>query len=136
MNNTTTSIIIGILVVALAGGLVFWQKGADAPVPSGTPSTAENAATTTAGTELTSLPPASGIASAEVAAHNSRETCWSTINGNVYDLTSWIPQHPGGEQAILQLCGTDGSAKFNGKHGDAPKQAAILIGFKLGVAAQ
>jgi len=128
MNNTITSITIGVLVVALAGGLVLWQKSADAPVPTDTSSTTD--------TELTSLPEVEGITSTEVAAHNSRETCWSTINGNVYDLTSWIPEHPGGEQAILQLCGTDGSAKYNGKHGDAPKQAAVLIGFKLGVAAQ
>lgn len=132
MNNATTSIIIGILVVALAGGLVLWQKNASAPASTGTPSTAGAAADT----ELTSLPEVTGITSVEVAAHNSRETCWSTINGNVYDLTSWIPEHPGGEQAILQLCGTDGSAKFNGKHGDAPKQAAVLLGFKLGAAAQ
>jgi len=132
MNNTITSIIIGILVVALAGGLVYWQKNTDAPVPTDTPITAGAAADT----ELTTLPEVDGITSTEVAAHNSRESCWSTINGNVYDLTSWIPEHPGGEQAILQLCGTDGSAKFNGQHGDAPKQAAVLVGFKIGVAAQ
>jgi cytochrome b involved in lipid metabolism len=134
--NNATPIIVGILVVVLVAVLVFWQKSADTPVQTGTPSAAENAATTTANTELTSLPEAAGIASTEVAAHNSRETCWSTINGNVYDLTSWIPEHPGGEQAILQLCGTDGSAKYNGKHGGAEKQALILAGFKLGVAAQ
>ena len=136
MNNTTMSSIIGVLVVVLAGGLVLWQKNADIPVPTDTSSTASGATPTAASTELTSLPTATGIASTEVAAHNSRETCWSTINGNVYDLTSWIPEHPGGEQAILQLCGTDGSAKYNGKHGGAEKQALILVGFKLGVAAQ
>jgi len=134
MNNTITSVGIGVLLVVLVGGLVLWQKNDTSPTPVDTTNTAQT--TATAGTELTSLPPASGIASAEVAAHNSRETCWSTINGNVYDLTSWIPEHPGGEQAILQLCGTDGSAKFNGQHGGAPKQAAVLIGFKLGAAAQ
>jgi cytochrome b involved in lipid metabolism len=75
------------------------------------------------------------IGATEVATHASREDCWSIINGNVYDLTSWIPKHPGGEQAILQLCGSDGSAKFGGQHGGAPKQAAILAGFKIGVAA-
>lgn len=77
-----------------------------------------------------------GITAAVVAQHSSRSSCWSSINGSVYDLTSWIPKHPGGEQAILQLCGTDGSAKFNGQHGGDSSKQAILTGFKVGVLAQ
>lgn len=76
---------------------------------------------------------AGSIAMAQVAQHNSRTSCWSAINGNVYDLTSWIPNHPGGEQGILQLCGTDGSVKFNKQHGDQQRQATVLAGFKIGV---
>lgn len=84
----------------------------------------------------TSTPKPSGITAAEVAEHSSREDCWSTINSTVYNLTSWIPNHPGGERAILQLCGTDGSAKFNGKHGGDSRKVAVLAGFKVGAAAQ
>lgn len=68
--------------------------------------------------------------------HDSKQSCWSTINGNVYDLTSWIPQHPGGEENILRLCGIDGSDAYNGQHGGSRKVASILFGFKIGVAAQ
>lgn len=75
---------------------------------------------------------AGGISMTQIAQHNSRTSCWSAINGNVYDLTSWIPNHPGGEQAIIQLCGTDGSAKFNGQHGGQQRQAMVLAGFKIG----
>lgn len=78
----------------------------------------------------------SGITAGTVASHNSRASCWSSINGSVYDLTSWIPKHPGGEQAILGLCGTDGSAKFNRKHGGDASKEKILFGFKVGVLAQ
>lgn len=74
-----------------------------------------------------------GFTMAEVAMHSSAQSCWSAINGNVYDLTSWIPNHPGGPDKILQLCGTDGSAKFNGQHGGSPQQATVLAGFKIGV---
>lgn len=49
---------------------------------------------------------------AEVATHNSASDCWTIINGNVYDLTSYIPRHPGGDE-ILAACGTDGSSLFN-----------------------
>lgn len=87
-------------------------------------------------TETPTTPPSSGgITAADVASHNSRTSCWSSINGSVYDLTSWIPKHPGGEQRILSICGIDGSAKFNGQHGKSSKIAGILAGFKIGVLA-
>ena len=68
----------------------------------------------------------------EVAMHPNAASCWSAINGGVYDLTNWIPKHPGGEKAILSICGKDGSSAFNGQHDGAAKQAAILVTFKIG----
>lgn len=68
----------------------------------------------------------------QIAAHNTRESCWSAINGVVYDLTSWIPNHPGGEKRILNICGIDGTISFNGKHSGSSKIAKILTGFAIG----
>ncbi|MEK7509371.1 MAG: cytochrome b5-like heme/steroid binding domain-containing protein [Patescibacteria group bacterium] len=102
---------------------------------SGLPGQGSSGAGAAGGGALASVQ-AGAITAAEVARHSTRASCWSSINGNVYDLTSWIPKHPGGEQAILQLCGTDGSAKFNKQHGGAAKQAAVLTGFKIGVLMQ
>ena len=73
-----------------------------------------------------------GITLSQISQHNSRASCWSVINGGVYDLTSWIPNHPGGEQVILSMCGVDGSAGYNGQHGGRSKITAILAGFKIG----
>jgi cytochrome b involved in lipid metabolism len=73
------------------------------------------------------------ITLARVAQHGSRTSCWSAINGNVYDLTSWIPNHPGGEQAILSICGIDGSSAYDGQHGGSSRPASILAGFKIGI---
>lgn len=75
----------------------------------------------------------SGITLAQVAEHSSRTNCWSAVNGNVYDLTSWIPNHPGGEARILSMCGVDGSSGYNRQHGGKSKPATILAGFKVGV---
>lgn len=86
--------------------------------------------------EQTSQGSSGGITMSEVATHNSRTSCWTVINGSVYDLTSWVPQHPGGEKAILGICGIDGSSKFNGKHGGSSKHETILFGFKLDTLAQ
>ena len=56
----------------------------------------------------------------EVAKHNNASDCWSIIDGNVYNLTSWISQHPGGQAAIKSLCGIDGSdrksTRLNSSH--------------------
>src|SRR6185503_18872617 len=60
---------------------------------------------------------------ATVATHNSQSSCWTTISGKVYDLTTWIGQHPGGEQAIISICGKDGTSAFLGQHGGQQKQA-------------
>ena len=73
------------------------------------------------------------ITAAAIAMRADGTSCWSSINGNVYDLTSWIPQHPGGPETILQLCGTDGSEKFNRQHGGQALQEKILAGFKIGI---
>lgn len=70
---------------------------------------------------------------ATVATHNSVSSCWSVINGKVYDLTKWINQHPGGERAITGICGKDGSSVFNGKHGGQNQAASVLSSFYLGV---
>ncbi|MBR9690274.1 cytochrome b5 domain-containing protein [Candidatus Woesearchaeota archaeon] len=52
-----------------------------------------------------------GISISELATHNSRDDCWLSIDGHVYDVTAFIGSHPGGE-AILQGCGTDATTLF------------------------
>lgn len=54
------------------------------------------------------------ITSSEVSQHSTQSDCWTIINGNVYDITSYIPRHPGGDN-ILSACGTDGTSFFNGE---------------------
>ncbi len=69
----------------------------------------------------------------QVSTHNSSASCYSVVNGNVYDLTSWIGKHPGGKSAISSMCGLDASAEFNGQHGGQPRPVSELAGFKIGV---
>lgn len=54
----------------------------------------------------------SGISMADVAKHNNQNDCWLVIHGKVYDVTSFIFQHPGGASAILDYCGKDGTQAF------------------------
>lgn len=43
----------------------------------------------------------------DVAAHNSRASCWVSRNGKVFDVTSFLQDHPGGDDLILQHAGKD-----------------------------
>ena len=70
---------------------------------------------------------------ATVAKHNSASDCWSAVSGNVYDLTSWIDRHPGGPEAILGMCGTDGTNAYENQHGGSRRPAAMLALLKIGV---
>ena len=69
---------------------------------------------------------------AMVSENDDASSCWSVINGNVYDLTGWISEHPGREGPILGLCGIDGSSAFNGRHGGQSNPANELQSFLLG----
>lgn len=99
-------------------------------------STVSTTPITTTPTKIPTSTTTSGISLSTISSHNSRASCWSAINGSVYDLTSWVPNHPGGEQTILSLCGKDGSAGYNGQHGSSSRPAGILAGFKIGTFAK
>lgn len=125
------SAVIGIIIIAGVGGFVYLQNNDArdaAPVENtiGGDETRDEDATNSA----------QAYTMTQVAAHDDASSCWTVINGKVYDLTDWITKHPGGQQAITQLCGADGSALFNGQHGGAPQQEAVLASFQIGELAE
>mgnify|MGYP003404713658 CR=1 FL=1 len=56
----------------------------------------------------------------------------NNVSGFVYDVTDWIPQHPGGPERIIPLCGTDATTAFGTQHGDASLPNQRLSQFLLG----
>lgn len=68
----------------------------------------------------------------EVSTHDSAESCWSAIDGEVYDLSDWIDQHPGGQSAIESLCGSDGTEAFTAQHDGNTGVAEQLSEFRIG----
>lgn len=69
---------------------------------------------------------------AQVAEHNTKDDCWMILDGGVYDVTSFIPDHPGGDK-ILRGCGKDATQMF-AKHPESAK--AMKEKFKIGTLAQ
>lgn len=48
---------------------------------------------------------------ADVAKHSTETDCWMVVEKKVYDVTSFISNHPGGK-AILKGCGIDATVLF------------------------
>jgi hypothetical protein len=61
---------------------------------------------------------------AEIAKHNTQSDCWLIINGKVYDVTTYLRQHPGGVAEITQTCGADGTHLFETKDGRGNNHSA------------
>jgi cytochrome b involved in lipid metabolism len=113
----------------VVGEVVRGTYEAPKPVASSTPTP------TPAATPTPKAEPA-GYTMANVRANNSKGSCWSVINGYVYDLTKWISSHPGGEGAIISLCGKDGTNEFVAQHKGQGKAEARLSGYVLGLLAK
>lgn len=52
----------------------------------------------------------------EISKHNSIEDCWIVVDGKVWDITDFAPDHPGGGEIIWKHAGRDASASYNGIH--------------------
>jgi len=96
-----------------------------------TPSPTASQSTITSPTP-TSSPTKSGYTMDQVKANNGASSCWSVIDGDVYDLTTWISSHPGGAAAIKSLCGLDGTSAFKAQHEGQNNPIKKLITFLLG----
>lgn len=140
----TNKIKIGLVVlfVIIAGGFLFINNAGNKNTPNSsynntyqnnpvTKIPVKNTTTTT--TTVTTTPKPTTYSLSQVATHNNDQSCWTTINGNVYDLTSWINEHPGGARAILSLCGADGTKSFMDQHGGQGRPEQELKNFLIGV---
>jgi uncharacterized membrane protein len=127
------------VVVGHTGAQAAWAgvtAGADqpkaAPSSSGAPTRTPGSPSASATSGTAGSGTAGSYTMADVAKHASASSCWTAINGKVYNVTDWIGQHPGGQRAILGLCGKDGSAAFNGQHGGERRPASELKQFLIG----
>lgn len=128
--------------VSVWGGVVDGSTAAPVPTasltadpgPTTSPTPESTEASTPADTEATPAPIAAGegYTLEEVAQHATPESCWIVVDQTVYDVTDWIPQHPGGADRIIPLCGTDATSAFGAQHGDAPQPNQQLSRFELG----
>ncbi|EOD43051.1 putative mitochondrial cytochrome b2 protein [Neofusicoccum parvum UCRNP2] len=68
----------------------------------------------------------------EVSKHNTSESCWVVLYGHVYDVTSFLNEHPGGSKIILQLAGTDATEEYDPIHPPGILEETLPAEAKLG----
>ncbi|KAI9592890.1 cytochrome b5-like heme/steroid binding domain-containing protein [Syncephalis fuscata] len=54
---------------------------------------------------------------ADVRQHRTESDCWCVLHGKVYNITSYIPFHPGGKRDLIAIAGKDATKLFMETHG-------------------
>jgi cytochrome b involved in lipid metabolism len=121
MNTTTKTVIFLIIAAVIVLIITFAVKGNNTESPLPTASSAPVVAKT--------------YTLADIAKHAVKTDCWTAVRGNVYDLTSFIPSHPGGDR-ILVVCGKDGTAAFEGQHGGQSAPESEIARHMIGTLAK
>lgn len=71
------------------------------------------------------------IKAEEVLKHQKEGDLWLIIDGDVYDATKFVDEHPGGEEVLHDVAGTDATDAFDDiGHSDEARE--ILSGLKIG----
>lgn len=72
---------------------------------------------------------------AEVSKHNSSNDCWIIINNKIYNVTSYLNQHPGLADTITPYCGKQATQAFQTKDVGRPHSsyaASLLNNYLVG----
>ena len=120
---TAISSFVLTILVGHSGAQATWQDRID-----------QTQATALAETGPKPINPAGTInlSNSEIKTHNLKSDCWSIVNANVYNLTSYVKSHPGGASVIANICGKDGSKAFVNQHNTQGKPNNVLSSFLLG----
>lgn len=66
----------------------------------------------------------------ELRKHDTAENPWFVVNGEVYDGTSFLKEHPGGAQSIISAAGMDATDEFMAIHSETAK--AMMPEYHIG----
>lgn len=127
----------GVLSTAAPSTSVAAPTAATAPAPVRTTAAAASSSwpnQSSTSTSSSSAAPA-GITMAELDRHNTSTSCWLLISGKVYDVTSYLRNHPGGSRTITPWCGKESTNAFateDGRGEHSPDAYAHLDGLLIG----
>ena len=125
--------IVGLLAVACVTVLIFLVGNSGAEATWSSRIAASESKDITPSPRFETIEMDGKYSLAEIAQHDSRQDCWTAIEGKVYDLTPYMKQHPGTAGTLAWLCGIDGTKLFANQHGTDQRPANDLSGFEIGV---
>jgi cytochrome b involved in lipid metabolism len=70
------------------------------------------------------------ITNSVVSIHNTPSDCWIIASGNVYNITNFINQHPGGITSLAPFCGVDATSGLSGSAG-SPRHKHSAYAYSL-----
>lgn len=73
--------------------------------------------------------PAHPHSRAGVKKHNAENDLWVIVRGKIFDVTSFVADHPGGSWALVNLAGSDASKEFLSNHSDEQSAWRMLMRF-------
>ena len=113
MNSKGIILVAGVILVLiiLPFSIFFLSSGVSSQNTSSTTSSSKSV------TSSKSASVSKGLTLSEVAKHNTESDCYMIVNSKVYDVTTYLPYHPGGAYRIIQYCGKDGTVAFDTKGG-------------------
>ena len=132
MESTNTSkkkvltwlIVVFSLVIVGFVGLVYWNNSKDRAATS-----TNTTGPSTQGSSVQGQSSSKSYSTTEVAKHDSSKDCWLIISNNVYDVSSFLSEHPGGSSMIVKYCGKEATKAFEtqdrgfrGGHSSSAKQ--------------
>jgi cytochrome b involved in lipid metabolism len=127
MNKTFLFILIAILAVSGIFAASSWlntsrnNTGYDNSTPVKTDSTQQTTQ--------------KDITKSELEKNNNDTSCWVSVKEKVYDVTPYLPKHPGGKAELLKNCGKEldpKSFKHPGGEFTSEKIQGILKPFAIG----
>lgn len=74
------------------------------------------------------------ISEAEISSHDSEQDCWVVYKSKVYDLTDYLPEHPGRANTITPYCGTSSGFEnaFIRQHGTSKASLLVKVAVLIG----
>lgn len=67
----------------------------------------------------------------EVKKHSREDDCWLVVEGDVFDVTDFLDEHPGGFDIIISNTGKDATEDFN-EIGHSKSARELLSNYKIG----
>lgn len=67
----------------------------------------------------------------EVKKHTREDDCWLVVDGDVFDVTDFLDEHPGGFDIIISNTGKDATEDFD-EIGHSKSARELLSNYKIG----